>query len=477
MPTDVQTSSKPSKSTVDEENRKNSTVSLPSGSSKGRLTSARGRPNQRPPVNLTKRYIDALSDVSKPVLHWDKALTGFGLHQFKSGVLTFVLDYRNAEGRKLRVTIGRFGALTVEQARDQARALRGRVAQGGDPAREVKQRREAPTVGDLLDAYVTKHLEVGNAPRTQRDNKALIKRHIRPALGALKVASVTRQDVLKLRRRLEKTPRQANLALAVLSKAFNLAEEWEWRTDGSNPCRRVPRFEENARERFLSAEELARLGAALEEAETKGLPWRERKDAQAKHRAKPENRRTIPNRAALTIVKLLLFTGARASEILGLAWADVDIDRGTVSLPSRKGGARRPHPVSAYALDLLSEQTRTEGSPWVFPAPMDASRPLSLSVLENAWQALRAHAGLDDVHLHDLRHTAGTYVSQTGANAFSVRDFLRHKTLAMTGRYANRDADPIRQAAKAIGERLHRGLTTKLTGHEGTRRRAETRSG
>jgi hypothetical protein len=154
----VQTSSKPSKSTVDEQNRKNSTVPLPSDSSKGRLTSARGRPNQRPPVNLTKRYIDGLSDVSKPVLHWDKALTGFGLHQFKSGVLTFVLDYRNAEGRKLRVTIGRFGALTVEQARDQARALRGRVAQGGDPAREVKQRREAPTVGDLLDAYVKKHL-------------------------------------------------------------------------------------------------------------------------------------------------------------------------------------------------------------------------------------------------------------------------------------------------------------------------------
>ena len=248
-----------------------------------------------------------------------------------------------------------------------------------------------------------------------------------------------------------------------MSKAFNLAEEWDWRPDGSNPCRRVPRFEENARERFLSADELARLGAALEEAETTGLPWRQREGAKAKHRAKPENSRTIPNRPALTVVRLLLFTGARASEILGLAWADVDFERGTVALPSRKGGARRPHPVSAYALDLLAEQTREEGCPWVFPAPMDPKQPLSLSVLENAWQALRARAGLEDVRLHDLRHTAGTYVSQTGANAFSVRDFLRHKTLAMTGRYANRDADPIRQAAEAIGEQLHRGLTRKLT--------------
>jgi len=267
MPTDTRKSSRQSKAALDGTNPVDGTYSLASVLAEACPNSARGRPNQRPPVNLTKRYIDALPKVSKPVLHWDKALTGFGLQQFKSGVLTFVLDYRNLEGRKLRVTIGRFGTLTVEQARDQARALRGRVAQGGDPAKEVRQRREAPTVGDLLDAYVTKHLEAENSPRTQRDNKALIKRHIRPALGALKVASVTRQDILKLRRRLEKTPRQANLTLAVLSKAFNLAEEWEWRTDGSNPCRRVPRFEENARERFLSAEELARLGVAFEEAD------------------------------------------------------------------------------------------------------------------------------------------------------------------------------------------------------------------
>ena len=426
-----------------------------------RPQTARGRPNQRSPVNLTKRYIDALADVEKPTLHWDKSLTGFGLQQFKSGVLTFVLDYRSAEGRKRRMTIGRFGALTVEQARNQARALRGRVAQGADPATEVEQRRKAATIGELLDAYIVNHLETENAPRTQHDNKLLIERHIRPALGALKVAAATRQDILKLRRRLEATPRQANLALAVLSKAFSLAEEWGWRPESSNPCRRVPRFEENERERFLSADELARLGSALEEAETVGLPWRQREGAKTKHRAKPENSRTIPNRAALSVIKLLLYTGARASEILGLAWADVDMDQGTIALPSRKGGVRRPHPVSAYVLEILATQARVEDSPWVFPAPTDSARPLSLSVLENAWQTLRSRAHLCDVRLHDLRHTAGTYVSQTGANAFSVRDFLRHKTLAMTGRYANRDADPIRQAAEAIGDRLHRGLTIK----------------
>jgi integrase len=440
------------------EGQKDSSGRLEQTPSTARTQTARGRPNQRPPVSLTKRYIDALADVAKPTLHWDKALTGFGLQQFKSGVLTFILDYRSAEGRKRRVTIGRFGALTVEQARNQARALRGRVAQGGDPATEVEQRRKAATIGELLDAYITRHLEAENAPRTQRDNKWLIERHVRPALGALKVAAATRQDILKLRRRLEATPRQANLALAVLSKAFSLAEEWGWRPERSNPCRRVPRFEENERERFLSAGELARLGVALEEAETLGLPWRQREGAKAKHRAKPENSRTVPNRAALAVVKLLLFTGARASEILGLAWVDVDFDRGTLALPSRKGGGRRPHSASAYALELIAVQTRVEGSPWVFPAPKDAEKPLSLSVLENAWQTLRGRAGLDDVRLHDLRHTAGTYVSQTGANAFSVRDFLRHKTLAMTGRYANRDADPIRAAADSIGARIAQSL-------------------
>lgn len=409
-------------------------------------------------ANLSKRYIDGLKKAPARSIHWDLSLKGFGLLHLPSGVKTFIFDYRSADARKRRYTIGRFGALTVEQARTEARMLAGRVAQGQDPAADVRKRREAPTVSELLDDYIAKHLEVENAPKTRVSVLSAIKLHIRPALGTLKVASVTRQDVLKLRRRMEGTPRQANATLAILSKAFSLAEEWGMRPEGTNPCKRVPRYEENERERFLSHAELARLGEAMVEAETIGLPWRVNESAKAKHRPKAENRRTAPNGRALAAIRLLLLTGARLSEILELRWEDVDFERGTAALPSKKGGTRRPHPVGSIALAILAELPRVEGSPWVLPAPLDPEASLSVSVVSHAWQALRARAGLDDVHLHDLRHTAGTLVSQMGANAFLVRDFLRHKTTAMTNRYANRDADPIRDMANSLGDRIAAGL-------------------
>jgi integrase len=409
-------------------------------------------------ANLTKRYIDSLVATPTRAFHWDFALKGFGLLRLPSGVKTFVFDYRNADGRKRRFTIGRFGALTAEEARAQARLLAARVTKGEDPVAAVHARRIAPTVSELLDDYVAKHLMVENAPKTRSSALAAIKLHIRPFLGALKAASVTRQDVIKLRRRMEATPRQANLTLAVLSKAFSLAEEWKIRPERSNPCRHVKRYDENERERVLSADELARLGRAIAEAETIGLPWRENEGAKAKHRPKEENRRTRVNSRAMAAIKLLLFTGARRAEILELRWEQVDFDRRVIALPSRKGGKRRDHPVSSMALAILADLPRVAGSPWVFPAPLDATASLSPSVVSNAWQALRMRAKIADVRLHDLRHTAGTFVSQTGANAFLVRDFLRHKTLAMTNRYANKDDDPIREVSEVVGRRLAAGL-------------------
>jgi integrase len=246
-----------------------------------------------------------------------------------------------------------------------------------------------------------------------------------------------------------------------LSKAFNLAEEWGLRPENSNPCRRVRRYKENARERFLSTDELSRLGSALEDAETIGLPWRLNDGAKGKHRAAAEKQRAKINPGALATIRLLVFTGARVSEILQLRWADVDLEGGTLALPERKGGPRRRHPVSAAAIEIIQQLPRVEGSPWTLPAPTNSDNHLSIEVVENAWQRLRAHAGLDDVRLHDLRHTVGTIAAQTGVNAFAVRDLLRHSNTAMTNRYVNRDADPIRALSTAVGERIAAALAGK----------------
>ena len=160
----------------------------------------------------------------------------------------------------------------------------------------------------------------------------------------------------------------------------------------------------------------------------------------------------------MAAIRLLLFTGARLSEILELKWEHVDFERGLMALPTRKGGARHPHPVSAMALAVLADLPREHGSPWALPAPKDAAKPLSKSVVENAWQRIREHVEIPDVQIHDLRHTMGTYASQAGVNAFQVRDLLRHANIAMTGRYANRDEDPIRSISEIVGERIAAGL-------------------
>ena len=216
---------------------------------------------------ITKRLIDALPPGGERLILWDSELKGFGLVALPSGVRSFIVKYRNEAGRQRRLTLGRFGVMTVDGARAAALAALAAVGKGSDPVDDRQSLRAAPSVSGLLDRYLAEHVDVHNAPKTAEGARLSIEKHIRPRLSGLRAAAVTRQDVLKLHRAMDATPRQANLTLAILSKAFNLAELWGIRPEGSNPCRKVPRYPESARERFFSAAELARLGAVLREAE------------------------------------------------------------------------------------------------------------------------------------------------------------------------------------------------------------------
>ena len=209
---------------------------------------------------------------------------------------------------------------------------------------------------------------------------------------------MTRDDVINLHRSMRATPRQANHVLAVLSKMFHLAELWRIRPDGTNPCRHVKRYAEVQRERFLSEAELARLGAALAEAENSA--------------------RELPG--VVAAIRLLALTGCRLGEILGLRWADVDFAAGALHIRDAKAGGR-VQTIGALALALLDGLPRT--SEWVvFSTSRD--KPLPTSTIEGSWGRLRHRAGVEDARLHDLRHTVGTYAGQAGANAFLVRDKL-----------------------------------------------------
>jgi len=228
----------------------------------------------------------------------------------------------------------------------------------------------------------------------------------------------------------------------------------------------VERYPENERERFLSAEELGRLGAALRLAETAGLPWKvdERKPT-AKHLPGAEHRRSAYSRTTTAAIELLLYTGCRLSEVLNLRWDQADFDAGTITLGETKM-TKGPQVVAmnAPARQVLKSLKPVDGSPWVLPMRADSRRPYSKDAIEAAWKKIRGAAGLDDVRLHDLRHTVGTYAGQSGANAFLVRDLLRHKNLAMTGRYVNRADDPVRTLSDQVGERIAAGLAGRKSG-------------
>jgi integrase len=414
---------------------------------------------------LTKRFVESVKPAATDQVIFDEDIPGFGLRVLPSGVRSYLVQYRNAQGRSRRLTIGKHGKVTADGARKDALRIFDAVRSGKDPVMERRTYIDAPIVNDLLDRYITEHVEKRNRPRTRDEVKRLVERHIRPRLGRHKVAAVTRQDVAKLHQELARTPRQANFVLAVCSKAFGLAELWAMRPEGTNPCTKIERNAENARERFLSADELGRLGATLRRAESEGLPWKvDTHKPQSKHLPMPENRRTLYARVTTAAVELLLYTGCRLSEVLNLRWEQVNFDGGTIAIAETKAGKPQVVTLNAPARRVLMDLYRAKKSPWVLPSS-DAQRPLSQTAIENAWQKIRAAAKLDDVRLHDLRHTVGTYAGQSGANAFLVRDLLRHKSLSMTGRYVNRADDPVRTLSDQVGERIAAGLA----GHKADR--------
>ena len=238
------------------------------------------------------------------------------------------------------------------------------------------------------------------------------------------------------------------------------------RREGSNPCTKIERNPVNKRRRFLSADELGRLGATLRQAEGEGRP----------RQVSSAGKRTIYPRVITAAIELLLFTGCRLSEILNLRWDRVDFEAGTIALDETKAGEPQMVVMNAGArLVLMGLVEAAQRSPWVLPAPtarrrsllgrrvlglpLDGGRALPVSTIEGAWKGIRLAAGIADVHMHDLRHmVVGTYAGQSGANAFMVRDLLRHKTLAMTDRYVNRADDPVRALSDQVGERIAAGL-------------------
>jgi integrase len=378
---------------------------------------------------VTKRAVDALkpADGAETVL-WDTELKGFGVRVQRGGAASYVLQYRAGSGRGAplrKLTIGRHGSpWTPDIARGEAKRLLGLVESGADPAADKIARREAPTVADLAERFLAEHAESKRKASTALEYRRLLDKIILPALGKRKVADVTRAEINKLHHANRTAPYQANRVLAVVSKMFNLAEQWGLRPDGSNACRHVEKFAERKRERMLSPVELARLGDALTAYE--GSPY------------------------AAGAVKLLVFTGARLGEVLGLRWEWIDFERGEARLPDSKTGAKTLH-LPPPALAVLAELPRLDGNPHVIAGQKEGA---ALVNLEKPWRAIRKTAGLDEVRLHDLRHAFASVAASSGMGLPIIGKMLGHSQAATTHRYAHLASDPVKAAAAAVAGKI-----------------------
>jgi integrase len=409
-------------------------------------------------AKLTKRLLDSLEPDTERRLIFDTELAGFGVRAMGSGVRTFFAQYRTAggrRGRKRRVTIGRYGPLTVEQARAAAKALLGTVAQGGDPAAVRAASKTAPTLKELGDVFLS-NVDAKRKKSTAKEYRRLWERHVLPDLGTTLVASVSTAQISALHRRMRETPYSANRTLSLVASFFSFAEHQGARQRHTNPAKGIEPYKERSRERFLTPAETRRLGEALIQAETTGLPpapERRRKPVTgptAKHRTKSAGTPKVANMFAVAAIRFLLLTGFREQEALGLRWDTVNLERRVAVLPDTKTG-KSVRRLGASAVLLLESLPRVKKSPYVFPGSK-TGKPLV--EINRVWYAVRHAAGLGDVRLHDLRHSFASAVASAGGSLLMIRNLLGHRDATTTAKYAHLLEDPLQATADATAGEL-----------------------
>ena len=370
-----------------------------------------------------------------------RTVRGFGVRTTAAGAKSFILNYR-AAGQERRYTIGSWPAWSVTQAREKARELRRWIEDGGDPLAERIAEQGAPTIKLLADRYIAEHLPK-KRPGSARDDQAMLRTWILPALGNKKVDAVRPGDVEALHRKISttKATTRANRVVGLLSTMLSLAVRWEY-VDRNVTRGAWQRNPETKRKRYLSPAEIARLTAALEQ---------------------------CPSQRAADAIRLLLLTGARKTEVTAAHWEQFDLTAGTWTKPATATKQKADHhvPLSAPALQLLNAiGPKPQG--YLFPGRDDQE----YLHIRGTWEAVRKAAGIEDVHLHDLRHSFASILVSSGASLPLIGALLGHSNPTTTARYSHLFLDPLRAAAERVGAIVTGKPTAEVIEIAGTRKGA-----
>jgi len=369
----------------------------------------------------------------------DTDLSGFGVRR-QQGPATYFLQKRI--GARVRwITIGRHGSpWTPETARREAYRLLGQIAGGEAPTLKRQDLADKPTLKEAADRFMTEHGV--RLKRTSHEKyQFLLDRYIVPELGDRLIGRIARPDVLKLHAGMAKTKSLANYAVSVLSRLMSWAEEHGLRPPQSNPCFKLKKFRENKRQRYLSNVEYERLGVVL--ARTAAI-----------------DRENFYIVAALY---LLMLTGARVGEIRALLWRSVDLQRGLLILPDSKTGQKTIR-LNPQAVEVLRTLPRIDGNPHVIIGRRPGEHLVNL---QKPWRRIRKEAGLDDVHIHDLRHSFASVGAAAKGSLPMIGRLLGHNHQNTTARYAHLADDPVDDLNATIGATIAEAIGMPIADKKG----------
>ena len=384
-------------------------------------------------TTISRRTVERLK-ADKDTVFWDSELLGFGVRVYPTGRKVYVVQTRAGGKDGKRVTVGRHGVITAEEARRRAALIVARIKAGEEPVPEpmAVTLANGPTVADLAAVYLDQVVAVRLKPASAKAYRGVIEKHILPALGRKPALSLDHAAVSALHHGLVETPAMANRAVEMLFRIYRAAEERELIPEGSNPCRQVAMNRQRRHERFLTDEEFRRLGRVLDEAERS-------EGAMA--------------RAAMAI-RLLLLTGCRKNEILSLRWDHVDLEAREMRLGDTKTGPRTVQ-LSPAATAVLARSPRLNGNPHVIPGTWRGSR---MSNLQRHWVRIRKRAGLEDLRLHDCRHSFASRALALGESLPMIGRLLGHSQVQTTARYAHLARDSVHEAARRVSDRIEASL-------------------
>lgn len=365
---------------------------------------------------ITKRYVETITpQPGKTLQHWDTELKGFGILVLPSGRITYFVQYRNLSRVRKHLKIGVHGQISTEEARALAKKYLGEIAHGEDPVSKKKENRDLPLIKDLAQDYLDRYAP-RKRPRSLEEDKKLLRKIILPSTGNQQVKHISHRTIESLHLQLKKTPYQANRALALLSKMFSLAIVWGWRAD--NPVKGIERYQEEKRDRWLDQKELDRFWEVLE---------------------------NYPHHPMALALKILVLTGARKGEVLQSTWDQFDLEKGIWTKPSHltKQKKKEHLPLSEQTLNVLDDlqKLNRSNSKYLFP---DRTGSKSIPDVRSFWEKIIKEAKLENVRIHDLRHTHASHLVSSGLSLSIVGKLLGHTQVSTTQRYAHLADAPLR---------------------------------